>query len=73
MIRSWQRRFGVRLCAIGFDTLGLCVAWPPATAEHARRVAAEHVAFCPEIACHVDIADYAHDLEGNQVWLFWWD
>jgi hypothetical protein len=73
VIRSWQRRFGVRLCAIGFDTLGLCVAWSPATAEHARRVAAEHVAFCPEIAYHVDIADYAHDLEGNQVWLFWWD
>lgn len=73
VIRSWQRRFGVRLCAIGFDTLGLCVAWPPATAEHARRVAAEHVAFCPEIAYHVDVADYAHDLEGNQVWPFWWD
>jgi hypothetical protein len=42
VIRSWQQRFGVRLCAIGFDTLGLSVAWPPPTAEHARRVAAEH-------------------------------
>ena len=46
---------------------------PPATAEHARRVAAELLAFCPETAYHVDAADYAHDLEGNQVWLFWWD
>jgi uncharacterized protein DUF4253 len=73
VVRSWQQRFGVRLCAIGFDTLGLSVAWPPVTAEHARRVAAEHAAFCPEIAYHADVADYANSLEGNQIWLFWWD
>ena len=73
VVRSWQQRFGARLCAIGFDTIGLSVAWPPATAEHARRVAAEHVAFCPEIAYHVDVADYARDLEANPVWSFWWD
>jgi hypothetical protein len=73
VIRSWQQRFGVRLCAIGFDTLGLSVAWPPATAEHARRVAAEHAAFCSEIAYHGDVTDYARALEGSQVWSFWWD
>lgn len=73
VIRSWQQRFGARLCAIGFDTLGLCVAWPPTTTEHARHVAVEHAAFCSEFVYHVDMAEYAHGLEGNQVWLFWWD
>jgi hypothetical protein len=41
---------GARLCSLGFDTLGVSVAWPPAQPEHARRVAAEHLAFCADIA-----------------------
>jgi hypothetical protein len=71
VIRSWQQRFGVRLCAIGFDTLALSVAWPPLTAECARRVAAEHAAFCPDI--DDDLAEYARTLQGAAVWQFWWD
>jgi Domain of unknown function (DUF4253) len=50
VVRSWQDRFGARLCSLGMDTLGLSVAWPPATTDHARHVAAEHFAFCPDLA-----------------------
>ena len=45
VIRSWQDRFGARLCAVGFDCLGLSVANPPVTPEHCLRVAAEHLTY----------------------------
>jgi hypothetical protein len=45
VIRSWQDRFGARLCAVCFDCLGLSVANPPVTPEHCLRVAAEHLAY----------------------------
>jgi hypothetical protein len=73
VIGSWQQRFGVRLCALGFDTLGICVARPPVTAEHARRVAAEHFAFCQDIAHFTALDDYARRLAGARTWTFWWD
>lgn len=47
MVRFWQQRFGARLCALGFDTIGLAVAWPPQTADHAQGVAAEHSRSAP--------------------------
>jgi hypothetical protein len=73
VIRSWQRRFGARLCAIGSDTIGLSVAWPPATPAHARRVAAEHAAFCRETAYGADLSDYAGEMLDASVWGFWWE
>jgi len=73
VIRSWQDRFGARLCAIGSDTIGLSVAWPPATPDHARRVAAEHAAFCRETAYGADLNEYAAEMIGAQVWGFWWE
>ena len=73
VIRSWQQRFGARLCAIGSDTIGLSVAWPPATPEHARQVAAEHAAFCRETAYGADLNEYAGEMLGAPIWGFWWD
>jgi hypothetical protein len=73
VIRSWQGRFGARLCTLGANTLIVSVAWPPATAGHARRVAAEHVAFCADLADTVEFGDYADSLIGAQTWTFWWD
>jgi hypothetical protein len=73
VVRSWQRRFGARLCAIGSDTLGLAVAWPPATPEQALRVAAEHAAFCREAAYGADLNEYATELLGAPIWGFWWE
>lgn len=77
VIRSWQERFGGRLCALGFDTLGMSVAWPPRTAAHAQRVAAEHYAFCPDLIDQAVAADsfdeYVTGLVGAGTWWFWWD
>jgi hypothetical protein len=75
VVRSWEERFGVRLVGLGFDTMELSVAAPPATMEHARRVAAEHFAFCPDnIALGPEDFDlYARHLVGAGTWSFWWD
>lgn len=75
VLRSWQERFGVRLCALGYDWLSVTVGWPVPINEVAlaRRVAAEHVAFCPDILGMVDFEDYAHGLITAVVWRFWWD
>ena len=73
VIRSWQERFGARLCSLGMDTLGVSVAWPPTTADHAQRVAAEHFAFCADIADFTSFDKYAASLVGATAWTFWWD
>jgi hypothetical protein len=62
VVRSWEDRFGVRLVGIGFETLDLSVAAPPATFEHALHVAAEHWMFCPEnVEESWGLAGYAED------------
>jgi Domain of unknown function (DUF4253) len=80
VVRSWEERFGVRVVGIGFDTLHLSVAAPPATPEHALQVAAEHFAFCPDNVLSDligfspnPLAAYAEQLRGEQSWAFWWD
>jgi hypothetical protein len=73
VVRSWQERFGVRLCSLGFDTVGLSVAWPPRSHDHAQRVAAEHFAFCPDLEAMTTFGEYTESLAGNPVWRFWWD
>lgn len=78
IIRSWQNRFGARLCMASTDCLVLSVAWPPESPDHCLRVAAEHLAYedldllqagVPPIT----FAEYAADLSGRHVWWFWWD
>ena len=73
VIRSWQERFGARLCSLGMNTLGVSVAWPPDTAGHAQRVAAEHFAFCAGLADFASFGEYAGGLIGAPAWTFWWD
>jgi hypothetical protein len=75
VLRSWEARFGARLIQLGFDTLHLAVAAPPATATHAQRVAAEHFAFCPDniIQGPGTISAYAAGIRGRNGWSFWWD
>jgi hypothetical protein len=75
VLRSWQERFGVRLVALGYDWLAVTVAWPVPTnaIDQARRIAAEHVAFCSEILGEVEFEEYAKALIATTVWLFWWD
>ncbi|MFC4013681.1 DUF4253 domain-containing protein [Nonomuraea purpurea] len=73
VLRSWQKRFGVRLFSLGPDTLNVTVAWPPRTLEHARRVAVEHYAFCPDLRQDNDFEEYSAEIVDAPVWSFWWD
>jgi len=75
VVRSWEERFGARVVMVGFDTLCLSIAAPPTTLEHARAVAAEHYAFCPDNLDQGpgDFDDYAKALIDERGWWFWWD
>lgn len=79
VIRSWQDRFGARLCAVGFDCLALSVANPPVSPEQCLRVGAEHLAYeTPEalvdgVDTPLSFEDYAARLSRSNTWWFWWD
>jgi hypothetical protein len=77
VLRSWEDRFGLRVVALGPDTLTATVAAPPRTPEEAEAVAAEHFAFCPDNITqgHYDtLREYAHKaLLAKHTWYFWWD
>ncbi|WNI17143.1 DUF4253 domain-containing protein [Actinacidiphila sp. ITFR-21] len=77
VLRSWEDRFGLRVVALGFDTLTATVAAPPQTLEAAEAVAAEHFAFCPDNIAqghHESLREYARkSLLGKPTWHFWWD
>ncbi len=77
VLRSWEDRFGIRVVALGFDTLTVSVARPPTTEAEALALAAEHFAFCPD-NIHQSALDslekYAEEaLLGRETWSFWWD
>ncbi|MEV0610625.1 DUF4253 domain-containing protein [Polymorphospora rubra] len=76
VLRSWEERFGARVVALGFATLHVSVAAPPTDRDHALRVAAEHLAFCPDNVRASDtptLAAYAETLVDLDLWSFWWD
>lgn len=76
VLRSWEDRFGARLVEIGFDTLHLSVASPPAAKDDAELLAAEHFAFCPDNIVQGTsgtIGAYAAEIEAGHGWTFWWD
>jgi hypothetical protein len=77
VLRSWEDRFGIRVVALGFDTLLVSVAAPPTTLAEAEALAAEHFAFCPDNIWQSDNPSrtaYAERRLLNQpAWYFWWD
>ncbi|WP_242453947.1 DUF4253 domain-containing protein [Bailinhaonella thermotolerans] len=77
VVHDWERRFGVRVVALGFSTLYLSVAAPPASRDEALHLAAEHFAFCPDRIWQethpATLAAYADQLIGATCWEFWWD
>lgn len=78
VLRTWEERFGARVIEVGFDTVHLTVAAPPATTEHAELVAAEHFAFCPDnvmqgLSGGTIRAYAAKEVQGKTDWWFWWD
>ncbi|MBA9007574.1 DUF4253 domain-containing protein [Thermomonospora cellulosilytica] len=75
VVRSWEDRFGARVTSVGFATLDLSVAAPPATLDQAIEIAVEHHAFCPDNVrqgCG-DLTRYAESLVDAEHWSFWWD
>ena len=48
VLRSWETRFGARLLQIGSDAILRVLVDGPRDVEHARQVAAEHLAFADE-------------------------
>ncbi|MGW0720544.1 DUF4253 domain-containing protein [Streptomyces sp. NPDC002778] len=76
VVRDWEDRFGVRVVAVGHDTLHLSVAVPPRTLQDALIIAAEHFAFCPDNIWqgrHQNLEAYAEHLIDVHSWEFWWD
>ncbi|WP_412740240.1 DUF4253 domain-containing protein [Krasilnikovia sp. MM14-A1259] len=75
VLRDWEDRFGARLIGLGFDTMQVSVAAPPADRDHALRVAAEHFAFAPDNITQGtgSLSEYADDLVNATGWFFWWD
>ncbi|MEV6700496.1 DUF4253 domain-containing protein [Streptomyces sp. NPDC051453] len=77
VVRDWEHRFGVRVVAVGFSTLHLSVAAPPASEHEALLVAAEHFAFCPDNIWQgrwpCTLAAYSKRITGIHNWVFWWD
>ncbi|MYS19067.1 protein of unknown function [Streptomyces sp. DvalAA-14] len=77
VLRSWEDRYGLRVVALGLDTLTATVAAPPQTVAQAEAIAAEHFAFCPDIITqgrHGSLSTYAAKaLLGKNIWHFWWD
>jgi hypothetical protein len=69
VLRSWEERFGAVLVWVGGATLVLSVADPPRTRVEAARVAAEHVALCPD---RPDGGD-GRALVRARTWRFSWD
>ncbi|MFE2265484.1 DUF4253 domain-containing protein [Streptomyces griseosporeus] len=73
VLRSWEDRFGIRVVALGFDTLTVSVAAPPTDPTAAERLAVEHLAFCPDNFAEAGIRTYTEALLGERAWTFWWD
>ncbi|MEV7119555.1 DUF4253 domain-containing protein [Kitasatospora griseola] len=75
VLLDWERRYGTRLVQVGFAELELSVGAPPEDDDLALRIAAEHLAFCPDNIFQGTgtIADYAPGLVNAEQWSFWWD
>ncbi|MYW16204.1 DUF4253 domain-containing protein [Streptomyces sp. SID486] len=76
VLRSWEDRFGVRVVALGPDTLVVSVAAPPTGLDDAEILAAEHYALCPDAVTQSGpggLRTYAKELVGATSWSFWWD
>jgi len=75
VLRSWEARFDAYLVGLGSDTMVVAVARPPLDRPSATRIAAEHMAFCPDNIWQgaETIRSYADMLVRAEQWPFWWD
>lgn len=74
-LRSWERRYGVRVVAVKTDTVYVSVATPATDAARAAHIACEHFVFAPDNVLQESdsFAEYVESLVGVGLWGFWWD
>lgn len=76
LLRSWEDRFGAQVVAVFGSELHVSVARPLVEAEHASRLALEHVLSTADNIVDdppTPFPEYATDLVGRTSWSFWWD
>ncbi|MFE4960796.1 DUF4253 domain-containing protein [Streptomyces sp. NPDC056653] len=76
LLRSWEDRFGAQVVAAFGSELHVSVARPLVEAEHASRLALEHVLSTADNIVDdppTPFPEYATDLVGRTSWSFWWD
>lgn len=74
MHKSWHERFGAELVSVERDTLEMRVSRPPTTREAAMTVAREQALYCPDnMFAFKGWRQFASELLGAKVWVFWWD
>jgi hypothetical protein len=74
VLGKWEDQFGARVVALHGASLVCSVAAPPRAYEQARRLAAEQLAFCPDLAGEFESVNaHAAALVGVSLWTFWWD
>ncbi|WP_232838424.1 DUF4253 domain-containing protein [Streptomyces geranii] len=76
LLRSWEDRFGAQVVAAFGSELHVSVARPLVEAEHASRLALEHVLSTADNIVDdppTPFPEYATALVGRTSWSFWWD
>jgi hypothetical protein len=74
VLGRWEDQFGVRVIALQGAGLVCSVASPPTTYDQALELAAEQLAFCPDLAGEFESVNaHAAALVGVSMWTFWWD
>jgi hypothetical protein len=71
VLRSWEDRFGAVLVEVGFDTM--TVVLPEAPTADAVSVAAELIAFCPDLTGGEGAEHIIASVSTATTWRFWWD
>ncbi len=74
MHRRWHQRWGADIACISGDVIECTVTRPPGDRAAARELAAEHMAYCPEIVLQgtQSLDGLATALVGARTWHFWW-
>ncbi|MFH7333934.1 DUF4253 domain-containing protein [Streptomyces sp. KHY 26] len=75
LLRSWEDRFGAPVVAFDGAMIHVSVARPPRDADHANRLALEHVLTGADNINDgtVPCPDHAASLLDSPLWSFWWD
>ncbi len=70
--KHWYEKYGAVPATISHDTLEFSTK--PVDIKHAKQLAKEHCAFCPELILEGGcLGEVIEALTKSTVWFFWWD